>query len=151
MKPKILLVLVTGLFLAANFKDEAKDNAKKELDKLQGDWVMVSSEHNGEAAPAEQIKSLKRTVKGNEFTVFRDGEVLVKGMFTIDPSKSPKTVDITFTEGDNKDMKMLGIYEIDGDNQKVCYAPPGQKERPKEFTSKGDKGLTFSVWKREKK
>ena len=45
---------------------------------------------------------------------------------------------------------MKGIYEIDGDNYKVCFAPPG-KDRPKEFSSKGDEGLTLSVWKKAKK
>jgi len=146
MKPRMLLVLVAGLLVAA----DVKDDAKKELEKLQGDWVMVSSERNGETLPDEQVKAFRRTIKGEEFTVTRDGETIAKGTFTVDPSKSPKTIDVTFTEGDNKDKKMLGIYEIDSDNHKVCYAPLG-KDRPKEFSSKGEEGLTLSVWKREKK
>ncbi len=147
MKPKMLLVLIVGLLLGA----DPKDDAKKEMEKMQGAWVLVSSERNGEPAPAENLKALKRTIKGDEFTVFRDGEVLVKGKITVDPSKSPKTIDIMFSEGENKDKPVLGIYEIDGDNQKVCYGAPGNKDRPKEFSSKGDKGMTLSVWKREKK
>jgi uncharacterized protein (TIGR03067 family) len=146
MKPRMLLVLVAGLLVAA----DAKDDAKKELEKLQGDWVMVSGERNGEALPDEQIKALKRTIKDDEFTVMRDGETVAKGKFTVDPSKSPKTIDVTITEGDNKDKTMKGIYEIDGDNYKVCFAPSG-KDRPKEFSSKGDEGLTLSVWKKAKK
>jgi uncharacterized protein (TIGR03067 family) len=146
MKPRMLLVLIAGVLVAA----DAKDDAKKDLEKLQGNWVMVSGERNGEALPDEQIKALKRTIKDEEFTVMRDSETLAKGKFTIDPSKSPKTIDVTITEGDNKDKKMLGIYEIDGDNYKVCFAP-FDKDRPKEFSSKGEEGLTLSVWKREKK
>jgi uncharacterized protein (TIGR03067 family) len=146
MKPRMLLVLLAGVLVAA----DAKDDAKKEMEKLQGTWVMVSSERNGEALPDNQIKAFKRTIKGDEFTVARDAETVAKGTFTVDPSKSPKTIDVTITEGDNKDKKMLGIYEIDGDNHKVCYAPFG-KDRPKEFSSKGEEGLVLSVWKRDKK
>ncbi|MFL5243989.1 MAG: TIGR03067 domain-containing protein [Gemmataceae bacterium] len=147
MKPKMLLVLIAGLLVGA----DAKEDAKKEMDKLQGEWVMVSSERNGEAMPAEELKTLKRAIKGDEFTVFRDGQALVKGKFAVDPTKTPKTIDIMFSEGENKDKPLLGIYEIDGDTQKVCYGAPGNKDRPKEFSSKGDKGVTLSVWKREKK
>jgi uncharacterized protein (TIGR03067 family) len=146
MKPRMLLVLVAGVLVAA----DGKDDAKKEMEKLQGVWVMVSGERNGEALPDDQVKALKRTVKGEEFTITRDGETVVKGTFTVDPSKSPKTIDVMVTEGDNKDKKMLGIYEIDGDNYKVCYAPFG-KDRPKEFSSKGEEGITLAVWKRDKK
>jgi uncharacterized protein (TIGR03067 family) len=146
MKPRMLLVLVAGVLVAA----DGKDDAKKEMEKLQGAWVMVSGERNGEALPDDQVKALKRTVKGEEFTITRDGETVVKGTFTVDPSKSPKTIDVMITEGDNKDKKMLGIYEIDGDNYKVCYAPFG-KDRPKEFSSKGEEGITLAVWKRDKK
>jgi uncharacterized protein (TIGR03067 family) len=146
MKPRMMLVLVAGLLVAA----DAKDDAKKELEKLQGDWVMVSSERNGEALPDEQVKALRRTIKDDEFTVTRDNETVAKGKFTVDPSKSPKTIDVTITEGDNTDKTMKGIYEIDGDNYKVCFAP-FSKDRPKEFSSKGDEGLVLSVWKKAKK
>jgi uncharacterized protein (TIGR03067 family) len=129
---------------------DAKDDAKKELERLQGDWIMVSTERNGEALPDEQVKAVKRTIKDDAFTVTRDGETLAKGKFTIDPSKSPKTIDVTWTEGDNKDKTIMGIYEIDGANQKICYASLG-KDRPKEFSSKGEEGITLSVWKRVKK
>ncbi len=42
---------------------------------------------------------------------------------------------------------MLGIYELEGDRYKVCFAPPG-KARPDDFTSKPGTGYILQVWQR---
>jgi uncharacterized protein (TIGR03067 family) len=34
---------------------------------------------------------------------------------------------------------VLGVYELDGDEFRICYAPPG-KERPKDFSAKAGTG-----------
>jgi uncharacterized protein (TIGR03067 family) len=145
MKPQLLLFVAAGLFLGADATD-----AKKDLDKMQGDWVLVSSERDGKPAPEDQVKAMKRTVKDDTYTVTLDGKPLVKGTFKVDPSKKPATIDALRSEGEDKDKPMLGIYEFDGDTYKVCFAPPG-KDRPTEFASKPGSGHVFSVWKREKK
>ena len=44
---------------------------------------------------------------------------------------------------------VLGIYEINGDTIKYCWAEPG-KERPKEFATKTDSNQTLMVLKRVK-
>ena len=54
------------------------------------------------------------------------------------------------TEGPTKGQTHLGIYELDGDTVKFCFAAPG-KERPTDFTAKASSGRTASVWKRDKK
>jgi hypothetical protein len=43
---------------------------------------------------------------------------------------------------------MPGIYEVDGDTTKFCYA---EKERPTDFTTAAGSGRTLSTWKRDKK
>ena len=60
-------------------------------------------------------------------------------------------MDITITEGDAKGQLQLAIYELDGDTMKICANTPGDKERPKEFTSKPGSGHINIVLKREKK
>jgi len=44
---------------------------------------------------------------------------------------------------------MLGIYELEGDGYRVCFALVG-KPRPSEFTSKSGSGTILQVWEREK-
>jgi uncharacterized protein (TIGR03067 family) len=144
MRIKLIVLAAVALCLAA---DSPKEAAKKDQKKLQGDWVLASGERNGEKFPEEVAKSMKRTIAGDKFTVTRNDEAVAKGTFTLDPSKKPKAIDVK-VEG--TDQSIHGIYELDGDTFKMCYAAPG-KERPKEFTTKADSGHTLAVWKRAKK
>jgi len=44
---------------------------------------------------------------------------------------------------------MLGIYELERDSYKFCFAPVG-KPRPSEFTSKFGSGNILQIWERRK-
>jgi uncharacterized protein (TIGR03067 family) len=140
---KLLVVLTVGLLLGA----DAKDDGKKELEKFQGEWTVESGERDGQKFPEEVAKSLKRTVKGDKTIVSREGQVVAEGTITLDPTKKPKTIDIKL---DASGETVQGIYELDGDTLKICYAAPGMP-RPKEFATKEGSGLTLGVWKRVKK
>ena len=72
------------------------------------------------------------------------------GTQELDPSKSPKTIDMTLTEGPNKGAIMLGIYEIDADTLKACFDPQG-KTRPTEFKSTPGSANFLNIHKRMKK
>jgi uncharacterized protein (TIGR03067 family) len=67
----------------------------------------------------------------------------------IDPMASPKTIDITFSDGPSKDDTLKGIYELDGDTQRICWAAPG-KPRPTEFEAKPDSGRMLQVLEKVK-
>jgi uncharacterized protein (TIGR03067 family) len=141
---KLVVILAVGLLLGA---DDKQADAKKDQEKLQGDWTLMSGERDGEAFPDELVKSLKRTFTGDKYVITRDGETLAKATFTLDPSQKPKAIDIKL---ENADKPVQGIYEVDGDTFKLCYAAPGEA-RPKEFATKGGTGLTLAVWKKAKK
>ena len=55
------------------------------------------------------------TFAGDKYTVRKGDEVIQAGRQKLDPSRSPKAIDVTVTEGLNKGAVLLGIYEIDGD------------------------------------
>jgi uncharacterized protein (TIGR03067 family) len=130
--------------------EPAADAVKKEMASLEGEWSMVSGERDGQAIPEELLKNAKRSTKDGETTIAFGDTVYMKAKFTIDPSKKPKEIDYTVTEGDNKDKKQLGIYELDGDTAKFCFSAPDEK-RPTDFTAKDGSTRTLSVWKRNKK
>src|SRR5262245_21293093 len=115
MRTAIITVVAVLFCLAA----DAPDAAKKDQEKLQGDWTLASGERDGQAFPEDFIKSLKRTITGDKYTVMRDDEVLAKGTYTLDPSKKPKAIDIKL---ENADQAVKGIYELEGDTFKLCYA-----------------------------
>jgi len=148
MKRTLLLVLAAGLLVAG---DDNKDDAtKKDMEKLQGEWMMDSHEFNGEKQKEQIVKDYKRTVKDDHFTVVFGDKTIVEGTFLLDASKKPKTLDITLNSGDQKGEKMLGIYELVGDTYKVCIGAPGI-DRPTEFVSKPDSSHALTIWKRVKK
>jgi uncharacterized protein (TIGR03067 family) len=129
---------------------DAEDAVKKEKQRLEGEWSMVSGEIDGQPLPAEYVKGAKRVAREDETTVMIGGRLFLKARYTIDPSKKPKTIDYAMTGGPTKGKTQLGIYELDADTVKFCFAAPG-KDRPGEFTTKAGSGRTLSVWKRNKK
>jgi len=146
---KATLVLVMGLSLVT---DPPKDEAiKKELEKLQGDWVLQSLERKGKKSPEEAVKTFARKIKDNVYTATwetEEGTHSVRGKMTLDPTMSPKTLDVVFLEGSAKGKKMLAIYKLEGDTQTICVGDPDSGERPTAFDS--DQG-TLAIWKRAKK
>src|SRR5262249_45019185 len=129
--------------------DAPKDEVKKDLDKLQGTWKLVSGEQEGEAMAEDGLKAAKLTVTGDKFSI-KLGDFEGDGTQKLDPTKKPKTVDAVGTGGQTQGMTYLGIYEFSGDSLKQCYAQPGD-ERPKEFTTKSGTGRFLFVWKKESK
>ena len=146
MKRRIALILAAGLLVAAQAPKE--DAAKADLAKLQGEWVMTSKTYDGQETPAEDLKAFRRTIAGNKYTVTitkGDNVQTVKGTFTLDPTKKPKVIDVKPDEGE----AIKGIYEVDGDTQKLCMAAL-DAERPAEFASKEGTRQSLIVWKRVK-
>ncbi len=119
--------------------------AAKEALRLEGEWAMVSGEADGQPLPAEMVKTAKRVARDGVTAVTINGQVFMKAKYTADPSKSPKAIDYAMTEGFTKGKTQLGVYELDGDTIKFCFAAPGQP-RPTDFT--GGAGRTVSIWKR---
>jgi len=129
--------------------DNPQDPAsKKDLDGLQGSWKLVSSMRDGKALPKDKVKKTTIVIKDDTF-VFPDSAEYAtskEGTIKLDATTKPKQMDATSTD---KEV-MLGIYELDGDRYKVCFAPTG-KPRPSEFASKPGSGNLLQVWKRKKK
>jgi uncharacterized protein (TIGR03067 family) len=138
----LLLVGIASLLVAA-------DDAKDELKKLEGTWSMVSGEQDGKKLDADIVKGAKLVIKGDDHDV-KVGKDTFKGTHKIDPSKKPKTIDAMDTEGKFKGKTSHGIYDLESDTFKVCFAEPG-KDRPKEFSTTKGTGHIMHVWKREKK
>jgi uncharacterized protein (TIGR03067 family) len=147
MHRNILMVCVVALS-SANLS--CGDAAKDDLEKMKGDWTLVSTETNGNKRTAENFKEFSRKVTGETYSVTIESE---EGAQTIgikivklDPSKSPKTIDVEMTEGPAKGKTLRGIYKFEDNTQVICLAP-ADKDRPAKFNSTEG---TVTVWKRAK-
>lgn len=148
MRLPALVIAVLALVVVVSAAP-AEDAAKKEMARLEGEWSMVSGEADGQSMPEAMVKTGKRVAKDGETTITIGGQPYFKAKFTIDAAKKPKAIDYDMTDGPTKGKKHLGIYELDGDTLKFCFAAPG-KDRPNDFTSKQGSQQTLSVWKRVK-
>jgi len=130
-------------------KDEPKltDAQKKDLEAITGTFSVVLFEREGKKASPEELKSMKVVQQGAEWK-FYQGEDITLGRDTLNPDKSPKEIDSYYINGPARDKIAKGIYKIEGDTITYVHADPG-KERPKEFATKPDSGLTLIVLKKQ--
>lgn len=127
MRSCLFTLLTAGFLLGAA---GAKDDAKGDHEKIQETWQVVSAEDSGRKAPDEVIKNLKLVITKDKIT-YKVGDKTTEWSYKLDATKKPKWIDLT--EGDRT---MLGIYELEGDNLKICF-PEGRKgERSTAFESK---------------
>jgi len=144
MKTMILTVLVSGLLVGTANSDDAKNDQKK----LQGKWIVTSAVLDGNEIPKDQVKG-EITYKGDKYTWSSGDGQGGTGTYKLDPSKKPKALNAVPSDGPLKGQTIEHIYEVEGDNLKVCLALPGTK-RPTEFKSEGGSGLWFFTYKRAK-
>ncbi len=117
------------------------EKEKKDEDKIQGTWVVVSAE----------LKGAKLEFTGDTVLIYdpRMGHD-EKAKIKLDASKKPRTIDITPEKEAGREKTLLGIYELDGDELKLSFAKE-EGERPTEFASKPGSNVSLIVLKREKK
>jgi uncharacterized protein (TIGR03067 family) len=126
---------------------EPADEPKKDLDKLQGEWVMAALEVDGKAVPDEKIRGTTLTIRGDKYIVsVKDTkhEVTIK----LDPSQKPTAIDMFFPDGPNLPKVGKGIYKLDGDMFVLCRAQAPDRDRPTEFTTTPNTGYFLVTWKR---
>lgn len=103
---------------------------------MAGDWVPVLMQLNGKKQPDELLKSIKLTIKGDRYNTVV-GKEKDEGTLKLDATKEPREMDIITNVGENKGKAIPCIYEIKGDELRVCY---GLKlaERPTDFKADED-------------
>ena len=146
MKARLLLILGIGLLLAACNRQAPAP--KTDLDRLQGTWYLDAAMQDGNALSKDKARETSIVFKGDTFRFPGLAEYATSkaGTIKLDEAKTPKEIDAISTE---KEV-MLGIYALDANGYKVCFAPAG-KPRPTDFTSTPGSGQIFQVWERQKK
>ena len=157
MRSKIVLLAISvlalwwvGSSLAAEIGGE---EAKKELQKLQGSWVMVSGEMDGKKAADEHVKQSKIVYEGNQIRIVvpnQTGETIVADIVKIDPSKNSREMHFIRRNGPNAGKTLIGIYRFDTDDQyKFAFDSTGTATL-KEFVTKQGTGHVRNTWNRVK-
>jgi uncharacterized protein (TIGR03067 family) len=142
------LILAVGLVAA---DDSAREEAiRKDRAKYEGIWRVVSLEMDGTREPDRAAQKITVTnYRDGTWVVKVDGLEAARGASRIDPTRKPKTIDFTPAGDDSKGQTLHGIYEIDGNSRRLCFAGAG-KERPTDFSARPGSGHVLVVLRREK-
>ena len=147
MKKRLLMIATLALFLAAcNRQEPAAPAPKTDLDRFQGTWYLVMAMQDGKTLPEDKVKETTIVFKGDTFRFPGSAEYATskEGTIKLDENKTPKEMDAISTEKET----MLGIYALEENGYKVCFAPAG-KPRPTEFSSTPGSGQILQSWQRQ--
>jgi uncharacterized protein (TIGR03067 family) len=146
MLARTLAVLALSLFLPALLR---ADDAPKGDEDLDGDWQIVKEVSGGKEQPYSEVAPVFTFEKGT--LTIKVGDEGRKATVKVDAAKSPQTLDEVIEDGgDLKGKTVKAIYEIKGDELRVCHGAPGA-DRPTELSSKDGDGLVIVILKRVKK
>jgi uncharacterized protein (TIGR03067 family) len=134
-------------FVAITFTAHADD--AKDAENIIGKWSVVRGERNGDALPEDQVKELKLTF-GKEMLTLSSPEGEKEATVKLDPTKKPKTIDVIPKDGPRKGQLLRGIYELKGDELRLCMSDSEQSERPTEFKSPNGSSFVLLSLKRDK-
>jgi uncharacterized protein (TIGR03067 family) len=114
--------------------------------ELEGVWTCESGTVNGKALDEAMARSLKLTLKGDQYKTEGKYGVLFDSTYSIDTTPNPKHIDMMGI-GELAGKIGKGIYKLDGDRLTMCYTMPG-KERPTAFEGKEGSEEQLLVWRR---
>ncbi len=116
--------------------------------RLDGKWGAVEAELGGNKMPQSLISSITLTLDGASYAT-RVAGVADRGTLSLNTDLVPHTMDITGTEGPNKNKTILSIYKQNGDELVVCYNLAGD-DYPETFVSPTNSQILLIRYKRRK-
>jgi uncharacterized protein (TIGR03067 family) len=122
------------------------DGRSGDLDALQGAWHLSVLEVDGQVMPPDAAAGSRIVITGDSFASSGMGGTYA-GTVEIDPTKTPKHLDLRFTDGHAAGTRNPGIYRLDGNNLTICLATRGTT-RPKTFATKPKSGLALETFQR---
>jgi uncharacterized protein (TIGR03067 family) len=139
----VFLGFLTATITAFAHQDATADDGKA----IQGTWKVISCEHGGKKLPDDQLKDAVLIFADGIFTFKAAGKTITVGKYRLDPAAKPGVLDTVATEGPAKGQTQLGIYELKGDDLKLCQSF-GVDRRPAEFKSVNvaDEGNQRMLW-----
>jgi RNA polymerase sigma-70 factor (ECF subfamily) len=145
-----------ALFAMIGPTARAENPAADEQKKLQGEWQVIEVELQGKKLTKDdaEAKAMRCVIKDDGFTFSTTAKAgrERKKTFKLDPTKTPKEIDLTSLDGQEKDQTAACIYKLDGDRLTIClpYFVKDPSVRPKEFKAGAGSGLMLLTLERMK-
>lgn len=128
-----------------------------DLALLQGYWKPLSIEFEGkpQVANADELKKITAVYDQSEYHLYfkdaaKEPVKLALMNVTLDAATTPKTIVFEFARGPLAGQKRHGIYEVAGNQLKLCYGPI-EKPKPSAFAAPPSSGYFLEVWAKQPK
>ena len=145
------MTLMTTFLLVFSLATVAVDDSPKKDDaeSLKGTWKVLSVKQEGQNVPEEFVKSMTFNFDGKKY-IQKVQDQSEEGNYSIDPSQSPKTIDLDIKTGNDQGKKQIGIYKIEDGKLTFVVAMAGSKDRPKSFKPEDGADVIEFVLERDK-
>ena len=137
---------IVAVFLS---QPAGNEGARKDLERMQGEWVLHAMEVDGKDIPAPKLADTFLIIKGDEYRTKVKDKLQTGVKLKLDPSKKPHTVDMIRTEADGTETVLKGIYVLDKDTLKICRGLVAGQERPNQFATWPDTNYFVVTWKKK--
>ncbi len=130
-----------------------------DLALIQGNWKPLAIQFEGKSqAPVDEMAKLTAVFDQNEYHLYYADKsktpptVLKLAVMTValDPTTTPKGITFEFSGGNLKGQKRHGVYEVAGNELKLCYGP-AERPRPTQFAAPAGSGYFLEVWAKQPK
>lgn len=129
-----LAILLTTIVLAAD--EDKSERTDKEL--IQGTWQVISLEAGGKDAPKNAFRQKRFLIKGDKIST--SGKSADLRSYQLDAKARPKAIDLPSSVSGEF---AKAIYEVDGDNLKLCFSQSTKLDRPRDFDTAGTRYFCF--------
>ena len=125
-----------------------------DLGTVQGYWKPLQVEFEGKTQMSvEEMKKITVVFDQTEYHLYykdtgKDPLKLAVMNVSMDSGTNPKTIGFEFSAGALKGQKRHGIYELAGNQLKLCYGPV-EKPRPTALSAPEKSGYFLEVWARQ--
>jgi uncharacterized protein (TIGR03067 family) len=121
--------------ILVTFERDLNEAIKIDRQRIEGTWKGLALEIDGGKFSDDDVRNITFVIGADgSWNVTVDGNEITQGASTLDPTKSPNTIDFTPTVGEDKGKPSQGVYSVDRNTLKFCVAPAGL-DRPREFSS----------------
>lgn len=123
--------------------------AQQGAEQLKGTWgfVALESEEKGWDAPVATVQKWRWVVGDKEIAGPDPAAGHSKAAFKLNPSRSPKEIDITFPDGVGGRKTFQGIYKLEKGRLTICLRNDvnAARGRPMDFVISGSSGLSLLI------